>query len=45
MVPYFNAPSEKVEALDKARGAKPASDIEVKQLQDTTWIQSHLNIL
>lgn len=26
------------EALDKARGAKPASDIEVKQVQSTTWI-------
>lgn len=34
-VPYCNSPSEKVEALDKARGAKPASNIEVELLQST----------
>lgn len=32
-MPYLDSPCEKVEALDKARGAKPASDIEVKQLE------------
>lgn len=38
IMPYINTPSEKVEALHKARGAESASDIEVKQLQSTTWI-------
>lgn len=33
---------KKVEALDKARGATPASVIEVKQLQSTTWIWTYL---
>lgn len=44
-VPYCKSPSEKVEALDKARGAKPASIIQVQLLQSTPGFKQWIGFI
>lgn len=42
-MPYLSSPSEKVEALNKARGEKPASDIETNQLRVQPGFETYCN--